>query len=323
VERPEITIIMLVRDERATIAQALDSVLAQNGGSSFEVVIADGGSTDGTRALVETRAAADDRVRIIENPSGETARGLNAALVAARGEYWVRVDGHSEIPPHYAELLVEHIRSGRAAAAGAIVRGAGHSRFGRAAAVALDSHFGIGDSHHHHATERRYVDHVTHGAYRIDLSRMIGGFDAALVRNQDYDFDYRYRLTGAEILLDPSVTFKRRVRETPLGLWRQFHEYGYWKSVVLRRHPRSLHLRWLVPPALVSSLVGGTLLGRTRRGRRVLLLTSAAYGSFLGLATITLTRRNQPTRADQIALALATMHLSWGTGFLRGCLRRP
>jgi hypothetical protein len=55
----------------------------------------------------------------------------------------------------------------------------------------------------------------------------------------------------------------------------------------------------------------------------MLLLSSTAYGSFLGLATITLIRRDQRTRADQIALALAIVHLSWGTGFLRGCLRRP
>ena len=36
---------------------------------------------------------------MIDNPSGHTARGLNLGLAAARGKYWVRVDGHSEVPP--------------------------------------------------------------------------------------------------------------------------------------------------------------------------------------------------------------------------------
>lgn len=318
---PEITIIMPVRNEGATIAAAVDSVLRQNGAARFEVVVADGGSEDGTRAALERRATADRRLRIIDNPTGTTARGLNLALAAAGGKYWVRIDGHSEIPPDYVELLVEHIRSGRADAAGAVVRALGVTAFGRAVAVANDSRFGIGDAHHHHTTSRRYVDHITHGAYRVDLSRDIGGFDDTLVRNQDYDFDYRYGLTGARIVLDPRVTFSRRVRETPRELARQYHEYGYWKSIVLRRHPKSLHLRWLAPPALVSSLIPGALLAWTQPGRRLLVITGASYGAFVFAGAMTLSRRGERPRGYQVALALTTMHIAWGTGFLRGCLQ--
>ena len=163
-DRPEITIIIPVRDEEATIARAIGSVLAQNAGTSFEVVVADGGSGDGTRLTLERLARADRRVRIVTNPPGTTANGLNLALAAARGRYWIRVDGHSQVPRDYAERLVAHLRSGRAEAAGAVVRGLGETPFGRAVALAHDSHFGIGDSPHHHARQLRFVDHVSHGA---------------------------------------------------------------------------------------------------------------------------------------------------------------
>jgi glycosyltransferase involved in cell wall biosynthesis len=321
VVEPEISIIMPVLNEGATIAAAMDSVLRQNGGAAFEVVVADGGSDDGTRAVLERLADADRRLNIIENPAGNTARGLNLALAAARGKYWVRIDGHSEVPPDYVERLVDHLRSGKADAAGAIVRGLGETPFGRAVAVAHDSHFGVGDSRHHHATKLCSVDHVSHGAYRVDLSRAIGGFDEALVRNQDYDFDYRYRRAGARIVLDPSIAFTRRVRETPSTLARQYHEYGYWKSVVLRRHPKSLHLRWLVPPALVLALVAGTLLAPTRPGRRLLALTTASYGGFVLIGSVSLSRRSGRS-CVRVALALTIMHVAWGAGFLRGCPKR-
>jgi GT2 family glycosyltransferase len=217
---------------------------------------------------------------------------------------------------------VSRIRSRQCEAAGAVVRGRGETAFGQAVAAAQDSRFGIGNARHHYATSASYIDHVAQGAYRVDISREIGGFDPTLIRNQDYDFDYRYRQTGARILIDPSVSFERRVRETPLALARQFHEYGYWKFLVLRRHPTSLHLRWLAPPSLVALLVAGVLLAWTRRGRRVLGLTLAAYGSVIGLGAAMLGRRTGPRVAARIPLGLATMHLSWGAGFLRALLRR-
>jgi glycosyltransferase involved in cell wall biosynthesis len=317
---PEITIVMPARNEAPTIRAAIDSVLRQQGDTTLEVIVAEGGSDDGTRAVLEGIACADRRVRIVDNPDGITARGLNLALDAARGNYWVRVDCHSEVPPDYAVRLVEHLRAGTAEAAGAVVRGFGETAFGRAVAAAHDSRFGIGNSLHHHTTRQRFVDHVSHGAYRTDLSRRIGGFDPGLIRNQDYDFDYRYGLAGGRIMLDPTITFSRRVRETPGALARQYHDYGYWKSVVLRRHPRSLHLRWLAPPALVSALVTGALLSPTRRGRLLLGVTAASYGGFVMVGAAALSRRSGGPRALDVALALTTMHLAWGAGFLRGCL---
>jgi len=312
---------MPVRNERATISAALDSALAQVVQAEFEVVVADGQSDDGTRELIEKRAVTDRRLRVVDNPACKTPQGLNAALAAARGRYWVRLDGHSLAPPDYVERLVRHIRDGRCDAAGGVVRGLGSSAFGRAVAVAHDSRFGIGNARHHYATEVSFIDHVSHGAYRVDLSRAIGGFDEDLVRNQDYDFDFRYREAGGRIIVDPEATFERRVRETPRALARQFHEYGYWKAIVIRRHPRSFHLRWLAPPALVATLATGALFRRSPVGRRLASVTATVYGSFVAVGAVSLGRRVGMRLVPHAALGLATMHLAWGSGFLRGAAR--
>jgi glycosyltransferase involved in cell wall biosynthesis len=314
---PEVSIIMPIRNEARTIAAALSSALLQQTVADLEVVIADGMSDDGTREIIEAAAARDVRIRIVDNPDRGTPAGLNAALAVARGTYWVRLDGHSVVPPDYLDRLVAHLRAGRCEAVGGVVRALGDSDFGRAVAAAHDSRFGIGNARHHYATEVGPIDHIAHGAYRMDISRRIGGFDAELVRNQDFDFDYRYSQAGGRIMIDPSVQFERRVRETPRALSRQFYQYGYWKYVVLRRHPESLHLRWLAPPALVLALVSSPLLAWSRRGRLLVLLTVASYAAVVGIGSVTIGRRVGLRLTPRAALGLAVMHLSWGAGFLR------
>ncbi len=310
--QPEVSIVMVVHNEEHTIDAALDSALAQVTGQRLEVVVADGSSDDGTRRILDARAAVEPRMRVVDNPGRTTPKGLNTALREARGEYWVRLDGHSRFTPSYVETLMALLREGRCEAAGGVVRAVGESPFGRAVALVQSSRFGVGNAGHHYARSSRWVDHVSHGAYRLDISRAIGGFDETLLRNQDYDFDYRYRQTGARVLLEPAVTFERAVRETPRALARQQFEYGFWKYVVLRRHPDSLHLRWLAPPALVTALAGGTVLAWTWAGRRLLLASLGSYGALVSVAAA---RLGGGADAWRVASALTIVHLAWGSGF--------
>jgi succinoglycan biosynthesis protein ExoA len=320
-ETPEITVVMPVRNEVATIDEALDCVLAQDVDAPFELVVAEGRSTDGTRATLERRAAADPRIRIVDNPAGGTPQALNAALRAARGRYLVRIDGHSEIEADYVRRLVEHLRSGRCEGAGGQKRGVGDSRFGRAVAAALGSHFGIGDSKYHHSTRRELVDHVPFGAYLTERARAIGGWDEQLVRNQDYDFDYRYGQAGGRLLLDPEIVVHWRVRETPRALSRQFFEYGFWKFRTFMLHPRSLHARWLAPPALMLALAAGLVFSWSAPGRWLLVGVAGAYALFLLAGAVWLARRIGPALAPFGAAALAIVHLSWGAGFVVSALQ--
>jgi hypothetical protein len=219
--------------------------------------------------------------------------------------------------------LVGHLRSGGCEAAGGRKRAVGSGAFGRAVAEAHGSRFGIGDSKYHYSDRVELVDHVPFGAYLTERARAIGGWDEALVRNQDYEFDYRYGLAGGRILLDPSIVVDWQVREAPRALARQYYGYGYWKLRSLARHPGSLHLRWLVPPALVATLAGGIASSPTAPGRWVLAGATGSYAAFLAAGSALLARRAGPTQAPRLAAALAVMHLSWGTGFLVSAASAP
>lgn len=319
---PEVTIVMPVRNEARSIEETLRLVLDQEVDAPFEVVVADGRSTDDTRALVEAVAARDSRVRLVDNPAGGTPQALNRALEAARGRYLVRVDGHSAPPPGYVQRLLDHLRSGECDGAGGRKIAVGTSEFGRAVAAAHGSRFGIGDSRYHFGGAVEYVDHVPFGAYATELARRIGGWDETFVRNQDYEFDYRFVTAGGRLLLDPSISIDWNVRESPQRLAKQYYEYGYWRFRSLARHPSSLHARWLVPPTLATALAVGAATSWTRPGRLLLGAAATSYGAVLAVGAHTLAQdaRWKPSRARSAA-ALACMHLPWGAGFALSAAR--
>ncbi len=315
-EQPEVTIIMPIRNERDFIESALDSALGQDLDVPFEVVVADGMSEDGTREILARRAATEPRLRVVDNPARGTPQALNRAIEAARGRYVVRLDGHSLFPQDYARRMVDHLRTGRAEAAGGRQESVWSNRFGAAVAAAHNSRFGIGNAKHHYATEETFVDHVAHGAYVTERVRALDGFDETFVRNQDYEFDFRYGLAGGRLLLDPSVSFTYQVRDSPRRLARQYYQYGYWRLRSLHRHPSSFSARWLVPPTLVAALATGTLASATRPGRLLLGAASTAYTGALVLGARSMSTQDPEVGRRDAALALATMHLSWGAGFL-------
>jgi len=313
---PAVSIIMPVRNERAHIEAAVQSALDQDLDVPFEVIVADGASDDGTREILDDYAARDRRLRIVANPYRTTPCGLNQALRAVHGQYFVRLDGHSVAPPDYARRLLDRLESGQCDGAGGLVRAVGRSRFGKAVAKVHGSRFAIGNAQQHYARTPIFVDHVAHGAYSTERARVIGGFDEEFTRNQDYEFNYRYHSAGGRLLLDPSAPFDWNVRETPSRLAQQYFQYGYWKFRALRRHPSSLHLRWLVPPAFVLTVALGSIGARKSAGRHVLAAAVGPYAALIAAGSVSNARTLGSRSIPLTALALVIIHVSWGSGFL-------
>ena len=313
---PEVSIIMPVHNEAASLDATLASVCSQATDASIELIVVDDNSTDRSRSIIKRWADRDERVRLVNSPRRGIPQALNRGLKAARGRYLIRVDGHSIIPPDYVQALLDHIRSDACEGVGGHKRAVGQGTFGRAVAVAHGSRFGIGDSKYHHSQREELVDHIPFGAYVTERAHAIGGWDEKLSTNEDYDFDFRYQQAGGRLLFDPAIVVDWRVRETPARLAHQYYAYGRGKFTTLVRHPSSLHLRWLAPPMLVGSLAAAVLLSRTTPGRVLLAIVGGSYALFLTSGAAILGSRVGVRLAPHAALALGVMHLSWGTGFL-------
>ena len=103
---PGVSVVMPVLDEAEHLRSAVATVLAQDYAGPLEVVLALGPSRDGTDEIARGLAGEDDRVRLVDNPTGATGAGLNLALAAARHEVVVRLDGHALVPADYVSVAV-------------------------------------------------------------------------------------------------------------------------------------------------------------------------------------------------------------------------
>ena len=310
-----VTVIIPARNEEASIGATLDSVLDQTY-QNLQVVVVDGESTDRTRDIIADRQALDPRLELITNSVANIPMSLNLAVAAARGEWLVRVDAHSTVPSTYVESLVKLLREGSWGGVGGRKDGVGHVPAGRAIAAALGSRFGVGNSKYHYATQTEEVDHLPFGAYPVALIREVGGWDERLAANEDYEFDYRLRLRGERLLLDPRIVISWECRQSLPDLFRQYVRYGRGKADVAVLHPSSLAARHVVAPALVAWLGLAAIVALKRPG--VAAAMAAPYGVALAVASAQTGAELDDKAKTYLPGAFAAMHLGWGYGFWAG-----
>ncbi len=314
-EPPAVSVVIPVRNEAGAVAASIEGCLAQDYDGRLEVIVADGMSTDGTREAVAAIAARDARVRLVDNPDHTTPAALNRAISASTGEIIVRCDAHAELPPGYVRRAVAQLAATGAANVGGVQRAVGTTLMSRAIAMAMSSRLGVGDARFRYGGRPGPVDTVYLGVFRRDALDAVGGFDETLVRNQDYELNYRLRAAGETVWFDPELAVTYAPRPTLTGLARQYFDYGVGKRRMLRRHPDSLRWRQLAAPMLVAGLTLSA--GAAATGRwRIAIVTPAAYGAALigGAIVQAVTRRD--AAAVLFPAAVATMHVAWGTGFL-------
>jgi glycosyltransferase involved in cell wall biosynthesis len=317
-----VSIVVPCYNEEARIGTLLEAIAGQTYPSEeMEVVVADGMSTDRTREVVETFSQTHHRLplRLIPNPKRSIPSAVNAAVAAAEGGIIVRLDGHSRPYPDYVARCVAALESG----AGENVGGIWEIRPGRAGWIAASiaraaAHpLGVGDALYRHATRAGHVDTVPFGAFRRELFEMVGGFDETLLTNEDYEFNARIRRGGGRIWLDPQIRSIYYARESLGALAHQYWRYGFWKYRMLRRYPATLRWRQALPPLFVLALLLGLVFAWLPIVRWLLVFSLAVYVLVLVAAGLqAAVKHRQVFLIWGLPLAIACMHLSWGSGFL-------
>lgn len=322
-ERVRRAVVVPALDAAATLPACLERVLAGLRADD-EVVVGAGDAASAAAAF----AMGDARVRVVDNPDTSTPVALNLAIAASSAPVVVRVDAGSRVPPGYVDRLEALLRSTGAANVGGRQCAEAEDGFAAAVARAMSSPLGSGGAAYRHGGTARAVDTVYLGAFRREALEAVGGFDERFVRNQDAELNLRLRRAGHTVWFDPAIEVGYRPRGDVRGLWRQYLGYGRWRRATARRHRGSLGARQLAAPALVLGLVAGALLALV--GRIVPLvvpgplgpavpvgLLAAGYGAAIVLGAAS-AARDRPSAIPGVALALVTMHLAWGVGFLLG-----
>lgn len=308
--------VLAVRNEEAGLAATVESIRAQVGGAG-PLAIAVAPSDDDTWVVAQALAATDPQIAVVSNPEGWVSHGLNRAIAATDEEFVVRVDGHCTLPPDYTSLALEALDRTNADVVGGVQSAVGGPGTQEAVAVAMSSRLGVGNSRFHYGGAEGPSDTVYLGVFRRSGLERVGGFDETLLRNQDYELNWRIRDSGGEVWFEPAMVVTYRPRPSLRALASQYRQYGTWKRVMLKRHPRSLRARQLVAPVMVVGVTGTAAVAAWTEDPRWLLpaVTYAAAVTVGGLAA----GRSAPTVSRiRVPAALAVMHWAWGLGFLFG-----
>jgi glycosyltransferase involved in cell wall biosynthesis len=319
VRLPAVSVIMPVLDEERHLRKAVQAILAQEYAGEMEVVIALGPSTDRTdeiaaELVAETASLENKRVHTVPNPTGRTPAALNAAINASRHPIVVRVDGHGMLSPNYISTAVRLLEETGAQNVGGIMHAEGENDWEHAVAAAMTSKIGVGNASFHTGGEAGPAETVYLGVFRREALEQQGGYNVEFIRAQDWELNFRIREAGGLIWFSPELKVSYRPRPSVKALAKQYKDYGRWRHVVARFHEGSINLRYLAPPTAVCAIAAGAVVGA--------LLTPWGFvvpGGYL--AAILLgsvpAGKGLPLKARlQIPVALATMHMSWGWGFL-------
>ena len=103
--QPTVSIIVPVYNAEKGIRRCVDSILGQEF-TDFELLLVDDGSTDGSPAILDAYAAADQRVTVIHKPNSGVSATRNLALGKAKGTYIQFLDADDWITEDATKLLV-------------------------------------------------------------------------------------------------------------------------------------------------------------------------------------------------------------------------
>lgn len=280
------------------------------------MVVADGGSTDATVAIVERLAAEFPNLKVMHNPRKLQSAAINfaAGTFASEKTRWlVRCDAHSIYPQNFILHVAEALHRTGAASVVIPMDAVGETCFEKANAWVVDTLLGSGGSAHRGGRRSHYVDHGHHAGFDLGWFRQIGGYDETFSHNEDAEYDHRLGLAGGKVWLDADIRIEYVPRGTVRALARQYFNYGKGRARNLRKHSGRLKLRQAVPIlALVGSLFG-LLAGLAFWP---LLALPLGYASILAGASAAIAIGRKSLCGLYSGLAAGTMHMAWAAGYL-------
>jgi hypothetical protein len=232
------------------------------------------------------------------------------------------MDAHSIPDEEYIRKCVDGLESGLGDNLGGIwkIQPGNNTWIAKSIAKAASHPLGVGDALYRIGGTAQEVDTVPFGAFRRDLIDKIGMFDETLLTNEDYEFNTRLRQSGGKVWMDPAIHSIYFARSNLRELAQQYWRYGYWKAQMLRRYPKTLRWRQLLPPLFVFTLISLGLFSLVWNLASLLLaIIVLLYIVVLFIAGIQMSIRNKDiSMFIGVPLAVATIHLSYGAALLWG-----
>ncbi len=332
---PFITAVMPARNEERFISSTLDELLGQDyPPDRFEIIVADGGSTDSTREIVSRVSLAHPQVILRDNPGRLPSSGRNVGFRHGRGDIFIVVDGHCRIgnPRLFKDVVSSFMKSG----ADCLCRPQpldppGLTAFQQAVCLARNSPVGHSGGSYIYSDFEGYVSPVSHGAiYSRRVFDKIGYVDESFDACEDVEFNYRVEKAGFKSYMSPLLKVRYYPRETLYGLLRQMMRYGRGRFRFIAKHPEALGIETLLPPVFVAAFLLLPVLGLAaffsnmaflKLSLAFLLAGFGLYGLIIAVESTRISAKNGFRYFRRLIPVFFAVHFGLGLGFIAGVLR--
>ena len=320
---PKVSIIIPCYNEQNTIGHLLEAIYRQTYPlSDIEVIISDGNSEDNTLNMIKDFQSSHTElfIKTIINSKRIIPAALNYAINASQGEIIIRLDAHSVPSPDYVELCVNDLEAGLGDNIGGVwdIKPGRTGIIAKSIALSASHPIAVGDARYRYTSKADWVDTVPFGAFYRSLVDKIGFFDETLLTNEDYEFNVRIRQNAGKVWLNPNIRSVYFARKNFLQLAKQYWRYGFWKMAMLKRYPNTIRWRQALPPVFVCCLLFLLILSIWYYIARFLFIIQISlYILILFIGALPLAIKEKDIRLlFLVPLAIAIMHLSWGSGFI-------
>jgi len=251
-------IIIPCLNEATNIEPLVAYLLTESTTTPMDIVIADGGSADGTAALAKNLALSHANVHYLHNPKRIQSAAINLAVATfgAGHTYLIRIDAHAHYPAGFCTSLLDDATRLGADSVVVSMNTIGKAGFQIAVAAAQNSKLGNGGSAHRSANgEGAWVDHGHHALMRIAAFNAVDGYDESFSHNEDAELDVRLGKAGSRIWLTGATSMDYFPRANPIALFKQYRNYGQGRVRTVLKHGQKLKIRQLLPVAVSPAAV--------------------------------------------------------------------
>lgn len=320
-KEPFVSVLLVTRNERSCLEQALNSLLNQTyPKEKYEIIIVDGLSEDGTAdrvcELINEYGKKGYDIRLLYNKKRILASGWNLGILNAKGDYVVRIDAHAKAEKDFIEKSVKTILTveDSVCVGGKLITRSMEDDCDVVSKI-LSSPFGVGNSSFRISNTPGYTDTAVYGLYKKKIFEQVGYFDEFYVRNQDIEIHSRIKKAGGKFYFNPEIKCVYYTRNTVKKMAKQAFENGKWNMVLLKNGRNALSLRHLIPFGFVMYLIVSSVMGLWKKWIWKIEGYVILLHIIMGVRAA-LEKTKKMTEIIVMPILFLILHLSYGVGYI-------
>ncbi len=221
-------------DAAGTIGTQLAALANQHWPEPWEVIVAENGSTDGTKQIVEQYKGRFPCLRIVDASDRRgAAHARNVGVRHAAGDALLFCDADDEVAPGWLAAMCTALTKHDFVAS-------------RMEAEKLSKPWALtarGCPQQNGLQEYKYPPYLPHAAtaglgIKRHVYEGVGGFDESFGQLEDTNLCWQVQLAGTELHFVPDAMVHLRFRDTPAGMWRQARQYAEYNVKLYKKYRR-------------------------------------------------------------------------------------